>query len=238
MVDPCKTVSGTVASIRKESDRDFHINLRLDSAYSYLINSKNVANEHGDLVVEVIPMDADKVPVPVVGQHITVTGAYVNDTVHGWMEIHPAWLINGKGSVSYTAAAAQASVETGVCGNGDADCTDPAILSGAGNTSSSGRTNTSSSTSPQGITLVSDSLDASPGSEASITVHVGAGVSGTIEVDYKSGPSHVRGLEPKTSGPDGNITWSWTVGTHTTLGDWPVVVTAGGKQLRETLRVR
>ncbi len=119
VINKYETVSGTVIKIRDEPDKDYHINLKLDSQYANLINSKNVSSEQGDLVVEVIPMDANKVPIPHVGQHITVTGAYVLDKDHGWMEIHPAWLINGKGSASYTAAEASASVQAGLHGNGD-----------------------------------------------------------------------------------------------------------------------
>lgn len=49
----------------------------------------------------------------------------------------------------------------------------------------------------------------------------------TIEVDYKSGPSSAQGLVPKTSSATGAVSWTWVVGTRTTPGDWPVVVTCG-----------
>jgi hypothetical protein len=32
-------------------------------------------------------------PAPSIGQSIVVTGPYVLDAAHGWMEIHPAWAI-------------------------------------------------------------------------------------------------------------------------------------------------
>jgi hypothetical protein len=49
----------------------------------------------------------------------------------------------------------------------------------------------------------------------------------TIEVDYKSGPSTAQGLAPKTSSANGAVSWTWVVGTRTTTGDWPVIVTCG-----------
>ena len=47
----------------------------------------------------------------------TVTGTYVNDAEHGWTEIHPAWIVNGKGTACYTAAAVAKSVKTEINGN-------------------------------------------------------------------------------------------------------------------------
>lgn len=122
VISPCVTVSGTVMAVRHEADTDYHINVQLDRQYAGLINQKNVVQEHGDLVVEIIPMDESRVPAPRVGEHVTMTGAYVLDSAHGWMEVHPAWIINGRGTSAYTAAAAAASVQAGVCGNGDSDC--------------------------------------------------------------------------------------------------------------------
>ncbi|MEJ2668459.1 MAG: DUF3761 domain-containing protein [Deinococcales bacterium] len=123
VMNACVTVSGTVEAVRHEADTDYHINVRLDARYAALINQKNVTQEHGDLVVEIIPMDEPNLPTPRVGEHVTFTGAYVLDTAHGWMEVHPAWIVNGQGTISYTLSAAAASVQAGVCGNGDTDCT-------------------------------------------------------------------------------------------------------------------
>ena len=103
------TVSGTVASIVAEPDGDYHIRLKLDPQFSGLINSRNVSGEHGDLVLEpvcehaVTQRDAvatcagvaPSVPLPRVGIHAVATGAYVLDTTHGWMELHPLWDIHG-----------------------------------------------------------------------------------------------------------------------------------------------
>jgi hypothetical protein len=110
------TVAGTVASVRHEDDGDSHINVNLDPQYAGLINSRNVSGEDGALVVEIVPADEPGCTVgqpprpergaynygictganeilPAVGAHVAVTGPYVLDTAHGWMEIHPAWSI-------------------------------------------------------------------------------------------------------------------------------------------------
>lgn len=53
-----------------------------------------------------------------------------------------------------------------------------------------------------------------------------------ITVRYKSGPSKASGLAPKTADGRGVVTWTWRVGTRTTPGRWPIIVTcsAGGRQ--------
>jgi hypothetical protein len=101
--DPCITVTGTIQSIRTEKDGDLHIRLKLDPEFTNLLNDRNVAGQFGNLVVEpvcqgtVIQPDAmaacqnfhQDINVPSVGTHVTLTGAYVLDLQHGWMEIHP-----------------------------------------------------------------------------------------------------------------------------------------------------
>lgn len=104
VIDNCKTVTGVIDKILKEKDGDFHIRVHLDSQYANLINDANVANQHGDLVVEPIcqntveQQDAIdscanfnyKINIPTVGTHIKITGSYVLDLEHGgWAEIHP-----------------------------------------------------------------------------------------------------------------------------------------------------
>jgi hypothetical protein len=46
-------------------------------------------------------------------------------------------------------------------------------------------------------------------------------------VRYKSGPSTAAGLIPKTTDANGDVAWSWKVGTRTTPGSWPVTITCG-----------
>ncbi len=101
VVRQCITVSGAVDSVRSEADGDYHVRLRLDPAYANLTNDAN----YGDLVVEIIcattvtQSDAmaacenysNTIPIPAVGEQITVSGPYVLDTNHGWTEIHPVY---------------------------------------------------------------------------------------------------------------------------------------------------
>ena len=105
------TVTGTVYAVRPEPDGDYHILIQLDPPYAGLINSRNVSGEHGDLVLEpvcelpVTQADAisscagvpPPIVAPAVGSHVSATGAYVLDLDHGWMELHPLWVIHAIG---------------------------------------------------------------------------------------------------------------------------------------------
>lgn len=113
LIAPCVTVSGTVELVKSEPDHDYHINLKLDPGSPPLTNWVNRLRKKGDLVLEIIPMDQGTVPIPAVGEHITATGSYVLDLIHGWREIHPVWMINGKGSPAFTKSAAEKSVAIG-----------------------------------------------------------------------------------------------------------------------------
>lgn len=68
--EPCKTVSGAVESVKIESDGDYHIAWKLDDQYSNLINDDNIKNQHGNLVVEVIPLDQPNIPKPKKGERL------------------------------------------------------------------------------------------------------------------------------------------------------------------------
>ena len=116
IINPCMTVSGVVVSSRTEQDGDSHIDIRLDTPFANLVNDRNRALQEGYLVIEIIPADKagcslGQPPRPAVGtydfgictgaavkpprkgQHVDVTGPYVLDHHHGWMEIHPVWSI-------------------------------------------------------------------------------------------------------------------------------------------------
>jgi hypothetical protein len=104
VVDNCKSVLGIIESKRVEKDGDFHIRVKLDPEFSDLINSANIKNQFGDLVVEPICVNkvtqADaisacqnfrqNISIPPTGSHVNITGSYVLDKEHGgWAEIHP-----------------------------------------------------------------------------------------------------------------------------------------------------
>jgi hypothetical protein len=103
VIEQCKTVTGVVFSRKKEKDGDWHIRLQLDGGQENLLNEKNISEQKGCLVIEIIcacevtQSDAigscenyfNNVKVPLVGEHILVTGSYVFDSQHGWNEIHP-----------------------------------------------------------------------------------------------------------------------------------------------------
>lgn len=88
------------------------------------------------------------------------------------------------------------------------------------------------------LAVTGDGLDVSPGNEASVTIKTAPGAEGTIEVLYNSGPSKAKGLVPQTADSNGNITWTWKVGTRTAPGDYDVDITAGGKSITKTLHVQ
>lgn len=97
------TATGIVEFVRQEKDGDKHILLRLDPGQEKLLNEKNYTSQHGDLVIEPIYVDRvtqtdainesigyiNKLTMPRIGDHISVTGTHVLDRQHGWNEIHP-----------------------------------------------------------------------------------------------------------------------------------------------------
>lgn len=104
VVNNCKSVTGVIESKRVEKDGDFHIRVKLDPQFSNMINSANIQNQFGDLVVEPICVNkvtqADaisacqnfhqNISIPPIGSHVKITGSYVLDKEHGnWAEIHP-----------------------------------------------------------------------------------------------------------------------------------------------------
>ncbi len=62
------------------------------------------------------------------------------------------------------------------------------------------------------------------GAYATLTVAVSPSQTCSITVYYKSGPSSAAGLYPQRGA---RITWTWKVGTRTTPGRWPIVVSCG-----------
>jgi hypothetical protein len=117
LVSSCKTVTGTVQAVLREADGDDHILVKLDSPYAGLVNAVNVSQENGDLVSEAICVGtvtqgdavaachgfANHVTIPAAGDHVRITGSYVLDADHGWMEIHPVSVLTVIGHQPVTA---------------------------------------------------------------------------------------------------------------------------------------
>jgi hypothetical protein len=76
------------------------------------------------------------------------------------------------------------------------------------------------------VSLVSVTSPVSAGSQATLIAAVPTGTSCSIVVTYKSGPSSAAGLYPKRSS-SGRVSWTWTVGSRTTPGRWPIDVSCG-----------
>jgi hypothetical protein len=75
------------------------------------------------------------------------------------------------------------------------------------------------------ITLISVTSPTAPFSDATLTISTAPGANCSIVVHYKSGPSRAKGLIPKVASGSGRVSWTWRVGSNTTPGRWPIVVT-------------
>jgi len=91
VLNPCQKASGVIQDVRNEEDGDLHILVLLDRPYRRLLNAGNRSRQHGWLVVEFMARDAGHLPEPSSGTRITIWGAWVLDTDHGWREIHPVY---------------------------------------------------------------------------------------------------------------------------------------------------
>jgi len=103
VIEMCKSVTGYVEILRKEADGDYHILLRLDEGQGNLLNNDNYAKQKGCLVLEPVCVNeitqkdaiadcrdyVNNVYIPKKHEHVKVTGSYVLDNEHGWLEIHP-----------------------------------------------------------------------------------------------------------------------------------------------------
>jgi len=89
-----RVANGTVRKVVFEQyDGDVHVDLRPDPGFEDLLGDGN-DRVGGNLIVELIPQDRSHVAVPAVGARIQVVGPWVEDTQHGWNEIHPAWWVS------------------------------------------------------------------------------------------------------------------------------------------------
>jgi len=74
------------------------------------------------------------------------------------------------------------------------------------------------------VRLVSVTSPISHGSYATLTVSVTPTATCSPAVYYRSGRSRAAGLYPKRGA---RISWTWKVGTRTTPGRWPIIVSCG-----------
>lgn len=102
VIDTCVTVSGTVEGVTPQygpsNDNDFGVDIRLDAQYTSLLSVGNMVVGGSLMHAEVVPSDqpalAAQLRVIQPGERITITGALVLDTDHGYgAEIHPVWAI-------------------------------------------------------------------------------------------------------------------------------------------------
>jgi hypothetical protein len=99
----CRIAVGIVDRVKfEEFDGDVHVDLRLDDGYQKLLAAGN-DRVGGTLVVEIIPQDRSVVAIPQPGVRVEVVGPWVDDTTHGWREIHPAWFVSAGRIVPATA---------------------------------------------------------------------------------------------------------------------------------------
>jgi hypothetical protein len=86
------------------------------------------------------------------------------------------------------------------------------------------------------VTLISVTSPAAPFTDATLTISTSPGANCSIVVHYKSGPSRAKGLIPKVTDGSGRVSWTWRVGSNTTPGRWPIVVTCDKGSDRGELR--
>lgn len=79
------------------------------------------------------------------------------------------------------------------------------------------------------VTYLTDSVK--KGSKATLSVTGTPGVTYSIAVYYSSSVSTAKGLEPKSADGDGNVTWSWRVGSRTKPGKHKIVISGGGERI-------
>lgn len=216
VVTACLQVTGRVAAIRTEADGDLHILIALDPAYIHLLRPANQGEELGDLVVEPVCVrsasQADAVSTCAAdGDPLASVPATVG--AHIWLQGRYVFDLQHGGWAELH----------------------PLYRWGAGTAPQPGPTPRPTPTPKPGsaITVRITSLTSpiTRGAFATLVARTKAGASCTIVVRYKSGPSKAAGLGPKTASSSGSVSWTWKVGSRTTVGSWPVTATcsAGGR---------
>jgi hypothetical protein len=102
VLDGCRRAAGKVAGTALQRDGDLHVYVQLDARYRSLINKVNVQRKGGALVIELMPRDGGHLPLPRVGDRVTIVGAWITDRLAGgWHELHPVWALSINGSRWY-----------------------------------------------------------------------------------------------------------------------------------------
>jgi micrococcal nuclease len=85
-----------------------------------------------------------------------------------------------------------------------------------------------------GITSTKQPGTVRRGATTSVAIKTAAKASCSITVRYKSGPSTAQGLVTKQADGSGVVSWAWKVGTRTTPGSWPVIISCKGQGTAQT----
>ena len=106
VIDACRIVTGTLMAHHSNEDGDIDMQIALDPPFEQMLNESNRGKLQGWLQVEAVCQApvirsaqaacagfTGTVPIPADGARVRITGSYVLDTNHGWMEIHPVTAI-------------------------------------------------------------------------------------------------------------------------------------------------
>jgi endonuclease YncB( thermonuclease family) len=110
--------------------------------------------------------------------------------------------------------------------------------SGSAAVPSGGTTSAPASGGTGNLTLIKAPGTVAQDATASVTVKTSPGAACTIDVRYKSGSSNAKGLEPAKADAQGQVTWSWKIGSNTAVGVWPVIVQCGSDSVQTTVNVK
>ncbi len=109
-----------------------------------------------------------------------------------------------------------------------------------------GIANQRSAETPLFVSIISVTSPVSPGgTPTTLFARTKPGAICNIRVGYKGGPNEAKALTQKQAEPNGLVSWTWTVDSSTTLGAYPITVTAtepndGGKtaSAQDTLEIK
>ena len=101
----------------------------------------------------------------------------------------------------------------------------------------SGSPSTSTDDSASTVDIVNVTSPVIAGDRAVLNAKVAPDAMAEIDVIYKSGSSRAAGLEPKRANANGEVSWTWTVGSNTSAGKWTIVVSSGATSARTEFEV-